>query len=547
MLIEYVLRTSLIAAAVALVLYGMRIKTASARHTVWFGVVVAMLLLPAWLAWGPKASLPILPRAPEERTAIAAPMPSSDVPAAAPTHSAATQSARTSPNWFAIIYAAGAFTLLLRLAIGTLRTTRLTRASCVVPVTVGFFRPRIILPASSSDWPQARLDAVLTHEREHARRRDPLFQWIALLNRALFWFHPLAWWLERQLLRLAEETCDAAVLAQGHDPHDYSETLLDLSRSVELAGRRVNALAMPMPGAFLPQRIRRMLSGSLAPKISRPRLTLTIAACAGAAAVLSSGALVRAQSNPEPRPTFEVASVKPRDPNVSVPPQFDHGRFSYTRTLFDFILRAYGIRGCDFAFAGVDCNLVSGGPDWLRKDAFVIQATTPAGTPDYTMRQFMYGEAPQLQRMLQVLLSDRFKLKLHGDQRQIPAYVLTVAKRGARLKKSDQAEELTLTNSRLPPPNEGTMQTVAKNLSMQGLADRLSSTMDRPVLDRTDLKGNFDFTVKYESPADAPAFGQAVGESLANALQEQLGLKLESTKAPVEVLVIDHAEQPSPN
>src|SRR6476660_5325341 len=97
------------------------------------------------------------------------------------------------------VYLLGASALLLRLAIGTVRANRLTSASCVVPVTVGLLRPRVILPDSSRGWPQAQLDAVLAHEGEHLRRRDPLFQWLALLNRALFWFHPLAWWLERKL------------------------------------------------------------------------------------------------------------------------------------------------------------------------------------------------------------------------------------------------------------------------------------------------------------------------------------------------------------
>ena len=160
---------------------------------------------------------------------------------------------------------------LLRLAIGTIRASRLTSASCVVPVTVGLLHPRIILPECSRDWPQAQLDAVLAHEGEHIRRRDPLFQWLALLNRALFWFHPLAWWLERKLSGLAEEACDAAVIARGYDPREYSEYLLDLARSVERAGTRIDAVGMAMPGIGLKHRIRQMLSGVPVPRISRLR------------------------------------------------------------------------------------------------------------------------------------------------------------------------------------------------------------------------------------------------------------------------------------
>ena len=204
--------------------------------------------------------------------------------------------------------------LLLRLAIGAIRANRLTSATCVVPVTVGLLHPRIILPECSREWPQAQLDAVLAHEGEHIRRRDPLFQWIALLNRAIFWFHPLAWWLERKLSGLAEEACDAAVLSRGHDPREYSEYLLDLARSVRRAGARVDAVGMAMPGIGLKHRIRQMLSGVPVPRISRPRMACTVAVCAGAAAILAAGTLVHAQSQSaaSDTPKFEVASIRAR-------------------------------------------------------------------------------------------------------------------------------------------------------------------------------------------------------------------------------------------
>jgi beta-lactamase regulating signal transducer with metallopeptidase domain len=149
----------------------------------------------------------------------------------------------------------------------------------------------------------------LAHEGEHVRRRDPLFQWLALLNRAIFWFHPLAWWLERKLSGLAEEACDTAVIARGYDPREYSEYLLDLARSVQLAGTRIEAVGMAMPGIGLRHRIRLILSGVPVPNISRPRMACTIAVCALAAAILAAGTLVRAQS--VARPEFEVASIRP--------------------------------------------------------------------------------------------------------------------------------------------------------------------------------------------------------------------------------------------
>ena len=294
-LFESAIRVTLIAAIIALVLFAMRIKTASMLHVVWASVAVVMMLLPAWVAWGPKAPLAVLP--PDQAPVIALlpqPLPArlaDATPRTSAIPNPAPSPARKGGGYIAI-YLLGVGAFLLRLAIGTVRANRLTSASCVVPVTVGLLHPRIILPKSSQGWPRAQLDAVLAHEGEHVRRHDPLFQWLALLNRAIFWFHPLAWWLERKLSGLAEEACDAAVLAQGHDPRDYSEYLLDLARSVERAGTRIEAVGMAMPGIGLKHRIRQILSGVSVPKISRPRIACTVAVCAGAAAILAAGTLV---------------------------------------------------------------------------------------------------------------------------------------------------------------------------------------------------------------------------------------------------------------
>jgi hypothetical protein len=193
LLLEFAIRVSLIAVMTGAVLRILRIRSASAQHAAWAGVTLAMLLLPAWMAWGPKASLPVLPAQP---AAIIEISPVSIVETAAPTPIEFAPAPHSHWNWSTVligIYLLGAITLLLRLAIGTLRARRLTSASCSAPVTVGLFRPRILLPESARQWTQSQLDAVITHERAHARRRDPLFQWLALFNRAVFWFHPLAW------------------------------------------------------------------------------------------------------------------------------------------------------------------------------------------------------------------------------------------------------------------------------------------------------------------------------------------------------------------
>jgi TonB family protein len=182
----------------------------------------------------------------------------------------------------------------------------------------------VVLPESWSQWPAAQLDAVLTHEHEHARRRDPLFQWLALLNRAVFWPHPLAWWLERRMAALAEEACDAVVLAHGHDPRDYSKYLIDMARSVATNGARIQVWGMAMPGGFLEQRIRRILEGGPMPRLSRPRLVGACIACAATSAAFATSTLDHqrparqpfqaARSNGNPAVPLLLAQIQPQAP-----------------------------------------------------------------------------------------------------------------------------------------------------------------------------------------------------------------------------------------
>jgi beta-lactamase regulating signal transducer with metallopeptidase domain len=263
-LIESAIRAVLLAIAAAAVLKLLRITTASGRHAAWTVVLLTMLTLPVWTLWGPKAALPVLPT---RSFSVAPSLPIEHVPFVAP----AGDSSATAPgnvpradvpredvvrghasniSWRAIaltIYGLGVVVLLGRLIVGTVRAQRIIRRAevrsghltsrhCSAPVTVGWFHPLVMLPHDWDRWSPAQLDAVLLHEREHARRRDPLIQWFALLNRTVFWFHPLAWWLERRLAALAEDACDAAVLARGHQPAEYCEYLLSLARGVTGAG-----------------------------------------------------------------------------------------------------------------------------------------------------------------------------------------------------------------------------------------------------------------------------------------------------------------------
>jgi hypothetical protein len=313
-MLECSVRAALIALGTAAVLGLLRVKSAGARHAAWTGVVAFMLLLPAWMAWGPRASLPVLPASPTP--AAVSPMAISLAEPIAAMH--ATLPPHVPWNWLAMVYLSGVFLLLARLALGTLRAHLLTSACCVAPVTVGLLKPRIILPDSSRGWPPAQLEAVLAHEGAHVSRRDPLVQWLALLNRAIFWFHPLAWWLERHLSALAEEACDDAVLQCGHDPQDYSGYLLELARTVAGSGTRVKVVGMAMPGSSLPRRIRQILTSRPAPRLSRARAFCLAIACATLSTVFAAASVSRESFIPDP----PLPSAPPAAPITKAdPPQ----------------------------------------------------------------------------------------------------------------------------------------------------------------------------------------------------------------------------------
>jgi uncharacterized protein (TIGR03435 family) len=166
--------------------------------------------------------------------------------------------------------------------------------------------------------------------------------------------------------------------------------------------------------------------------------------------------------------------------------------------------------------------------DSLIPDRFDIHAVIPAGTA-----------ADQIPPMLQTLLRDRFKLTLHRETRQLPVYALTIAKNGAKLKPAESASGITSDTNR-------TSWHISAKTTMPQFAEFLARKLDRLVVDETSLSGVFEIVLDA-APYSLDGLQDAAGPSIFTALQEQLGLKLEARKAPVEILVVDHAERPSEN
>ena len=149
-----------------------------------------------------------------------------------------------------------------------------------VPVTMGALRSIILLPASWREWDEAKLDAILAHEVSHVARRDGLTQRLSLLHRAIFWFSPLAWWLDRHLADLAEQASDEAALSGGADRNDYARTLLGFFEALHASPGRIwwQGVAMAKAGQAERQaeeRLERILSwkGSVAMGATKMNVT----------------------------------------------------------------------------------------------------------------------------------------------------------------------------------------------------------------------------------------------------------------------------------
>jgi GWxTD domain-containing protein len=236
-LLDWSVRSMVLAGGVAVALWVLRVKNPYARLTTWTVLVAAILLMPLARVALPSLDLPIGP-------AMTAEEPAALVGPRAAAMMTVTADA-VEPAWptFAVsIWAGVAAIFLARLVVGLWLTHRLVRSSRAVedgiresdhvtlPATVGLLRPVILLPSDWRDWPESTRLAVLAHERAHVQRRDCLRLLGASFYRCVAWFHPLAWWLRSHLLEAAEHASDDAAAAEINDRIQYAETLLGFMR-----------------------------------------------------------------------------------------------------------------------------------------------------------------------------------------------------------------------------------------------------------------------------------------------------------------------------
>jgi uncharacterized protein (TIGR03435 family) len=297
-------------------------------------------------------------------------------------------------------------------------------------------------------------------------------------------------------------------------------------------------------------------------RLSSPRIIAAVLALVFCALLNASFCQAQSQATDvSATPGYEVASIKPnKSGNNTVMVRSTSDRFSATGvTVRMLIENAYGVH--DFQ--------IQGAPEWLSSEKYDIEAKMDSAVAEQLQKLDRDQRQETTKKMMQALLADRFQLKIHNDSKEMSVYALVVAKSGLKMQAA-KADD-TYPNGFKGPDGHGGAgmmfmegnggPVIGQGVPVSNLVRMLATQLGRTVVDKTGLTGNYDFTLKWApdpgSPmfkgpgvppaaADAPA-PDAGGPSLFTALQEQLGLKLESQKAPVEILVIDHVERPSEN
>jgi uncharacterized protein (TIGR03435 family) len=421
----------------------------------------------------------------------------------------------------------------------------LSSPTLLEPGVFGIFRPMLLLPAGiTAHLSAGQLESIFTHELCHVRRRDNLAAAIHMFVEALFWFHPLVWWIGARMVEERERACDEEVLRLGNQPQVYAESIL---KACQFYLESPLACVSGVTGSDLKKRIVRIMTQHVAVGLNlRKKLLLAAAAIAVVALPVSVGLMNASEDRAQSGLTvgvlsasFEVASIKPA--KSSGPGMFTRvqpgGSFrAHKITIGTLIQDAYGLQG--FQIVGL--------PSWAdsRRYDIAAKAEDPQSTPASKRKAL-------LEARLQSLLTDRFKLTVHESTKRSPVYQLIVNKHGPKITPSNDAKDewMSLYHGVL----------TAQSLSVALLAENLSSQVDRTVEDRTGLTGKYDFTLRWDPdqmhhPSAATQFNDSIGNenaegrsSLFTAVQEQLGLKLQPSNGLVKVLIVDHVELPSTN
>jgi bla regulator protein blaR1 len=466
---------------------------------------------------------------------------------------------------------------LRRLEGDTARTRLVMSPQAIEPGVFGIVTPVLLWPDGIAErLSTAQIEAILAHEVAHVRRRDNLAAMIHMAVEALFWFHPLVWWIGARLVDERERACDEDVVARGTQPDVYAESIL---RTCQFYVESPLVCVAGVTGSDLKRRVEQIMNNDGQTALGALKRVVLYAAMIAAIAIpvstgiVTSPRLVAQITAPgADAPTFDVASVKPTPPGTPTLGRGMPGRFtSQNMTARRMIRQAYDIHDTQ----------ISGGPDWVTSDGFTIDATTGGKPPD------------QMRFMMQTLLRDRFKLSFHTEKRDMPIYALVVQRSDGRLGPGLKR----IPDDECPPPGSprrggppaappsgppaspldpnvsvpcgsiifGPGRLVSHGVPIDTLSRALANlpaitAFNRPVTNLTKLEGFYDFDFRWTNefgrggppPAGAPSSSATAANpgdepALFTALQEQLGLKLNPQRATLDVLVIDSIERPTEN
>jgi bla regulator protein BlaR1 len=379
------------------------------------------------------------------------------------------------------------------------------------PGVFGLVHPVLLWPRSVGErLGDRQVEAILAHELAHVRRRDNLAAAVHMVVEVLFWFHPLVWWLGTRLVDEREQACDEEVDLRKRIErimkNDAHRATLNAWRKILVATAGVVAIAGPIA-----------LGALNAPRLRAQSLAVDPGV-----------------------PAFAAVSIKEHtsgDPGVYPITTGPDGTSVWKNVTLRVLLRtAYQLS-------------LLGGPDWLSTDRFDIE-TKPKGP-------FTEAQWPLMWRKL---LADRFNLIVHIDTRIAPVYALVLARSdgtlGPQIRQSACVGKETAPipgplDPKNPPPlpcgaarsRPGTL--AARWQTMEEATQMLSLMLGRKVVNRTGLTEKYDLNAEW-TPAPGPPGPQAfgVGPATFTAIEEQLGLKLNSEQGTVDTLIIDHVERP---
>jgi uncharacterized protein (TIGR03435 family) len=476
----------------------------------------------------------------------------------------------------------------------------------------GILAPTLVWPSRLDEQlSEEQVEAIVAHEVTHVRRFDNLGALVHLCAQAVFWFHPMVWWIGARLVDERERACDEEVLGGGSERHAYAESILKTCR---LVVESPLVCVSGVTGADLKKRIEHIMTNEIRPSLRAwKKCLLAVAGSVAVAVPFAVGVLTispaqarqvgdesaaraenhrrifdevqadraeleRAHARLEETykrlqsqaavaasdAAFEVASVKSNksgQPFVQIG-MAPGGRFTATNVpLRQMILMAYQLQPFQ----------IEGAPAWITTERFDVVAKGSG-----PLAPAAPGTPGPIQLMMKSLLADRFKLVAHIEKKEMPIYALVMARSDGRLGPQLKASTIDCTAVNAsrrggPPPGPPDFNGPAPQCGMMvrpggvkaggvpinQILQLLSQNVQRIVVDRTGLTGTYDVDLTWtpeqipQGRGDAPPGAPALppidpnGPSLFTALQEQLGLKLDSTRGPVDVLVVDKVERPT--